>query len=154
MCGVKTSSLYREALRLPWLCSSWVLRREIWRPTSSHFLRRNCWHQGRSSLRNSHSGVCRHMHGHLFSAAWILIHRWTRLASSFAGPRPLLCCTIGSLQVGADVSVLHQCKDVWRVSRFHGNGFWLCADIRRKHGTFDAVSLAVTVRFLMWSPRM
>ena len=66
-------------------------------------------------LWTSHSGVCRHVYGHLFSAAWILIHCWTRLASSFAVPSPLLCCTIGPLQVDADFSVLRQSKDVWRV---------------------------------------
>ena len=32
-------------------------RRRIWLPTSSHFLRRDCRLQGRSSLRTSHSGV-------------------------------------------------------------------------------------------------
>jgi hypothetical protein len=85
--------------------------------------------QGRSSLRTSHSGVCRHMYGHLFSAAWILIHRWSRLASRFAGSSPLLCCTIEPLQVDADVSVLRQSKDVWRVSRLHGDGFWLSVPI-------------------------
>jgi hypothetical protein len=31
---------------------------------------------------------------------------------SFAGPSPLLCCTIGPLQVDADVSVLHQIKSI------------------------------------------
>jgi hypothetical protein len=35
----------------------------------------------------------------------------------------LLCCTIGPLQVDADVSVLRQSKDVWRVICFHGDGF-------------------------------
>ena len=40
------------------------------------------------------------------------------------GPSPLLlCCTIGPLQVDADVSVLRQSKDVWRVNCFHGDGF-------------------------------
>jgi hypothetical protein len=92
---------------------------------SSHFLLRNCRPQGRSSLWSSYSGICRHVYDHLFSAVWILIHRWTRLASSFAGPSPLLCCTIGPLQVDDDISVLRQSKDVWRVSRFHGEGFWL-----------------------------
>jgi hypothetical protein len=101
----------------------------IWHPTSSLFLRRNCRPQGCSSLRTSHSGVCRHVYGHLFSAAWILIHRWTRLASSFAGLSPLLCCTIGPLQADADVSVQRQSKDVWRVSRFYGDGFWLSVPI-------------------------
>ena len=130
MCGVKTgSSLHRTALRLPGICTSLVFRRRIWYPTLSHFLRRNCRPQGRSSLRTSHSGVCRHVYGHLFSAAWILIHRWIRLASKFAGPSPLLCCTIWPLQVDADVSVLRQSKDVWRVSRFHGDGFWLSVPI-------------------------
>jgi len=129
MCGLKTSSLCRAALRLPWMCTSWVFRRRIWHPTSSHFLRRNCRPQGRSSLRTSHSGVCRHVYGHLFSAAWILIHRWPRLASSLAGPSPLLCCTIGPLQVDADVSLLRQSKDAWRVSHFHGDGFWLSVSI-------------------------
>jgi hypothetical protein len=81
-------------------------------------------------LRASHSGVCRHLYGHLFSAAWFLIHRWTRLASSFAGPSPLLCCTIGPLKVDVpDVSVLRKSKDVWRVSRFHRDGFWLSVPI-------------------------
>ena len=74
-----------------------------------------------------------------FSAACILIHRWTRLASSFAGPSPLLCYTIGSLQFDADVSVLRRSKDV---------------DIRRRPDTFDAVSLAVMVRCLRWSTLM
>jgi hypothetical protein len=69
------------------------------------------------------------VYGHLFSAAWILIHRWTRLPSSFAGPSSLLCCTIGPLQVDADVSVLRQSKDVWRVSRFHGDDFRLSVPI-------------------------
>jgi hypothetical protein len=107
-------------------------------------------------LWTSHSGVCRHVYGHIFSAAWILIHRWTRLASSFVGPSPLLCCTIEPLQVDADVSVLRQSKDVWcvQLSRFHVDGFWLCTDIRRRPGTFNVVSLAVTVRFLRWSTRM
>ena len=68
MYGVKIPSLYRAALRLLWMCTSWVFRRRIWHPTS-HFLRRNCWRQGHSSLRTSHSGVCRHVYGHLFSAA-------------------------------------------------------------------------------------
>jgi hypothetical protein len=103
--------------------------RRIWHPTSSHFLRQNCRPQGRSFFRTSHSGVCRHVYGHLFSAAWILIHRWTRLPSSFAGPSSLLCCTIGPLQVDADVSVLRQSKDVWRVSRFHGDDFRLSVPI-------------------------
>jgi hypothetical protein len=129
MCGVKTSFLYRAALRLSWMCTSWVLRRRIWHPTSSHFLRWNCRPQGRSSLRISHSGVCRHVYDHLFFAAWILIHRWTRLASSFAGPSPLLCCTIGPLQVDTDVSVLRKGKDVLRVSCFHEDGFWLSVPI-------------------------
>jgi hypothetical protein len=111
------------------MCTSWVFRRMILHPTSSHFLRRNCRPQGRSSLRTPHSGVCRHVYGHLFSAAWILIHRWTRFASSFAGPSPLLCCTIWPLQVDADVSVLLQSKNVWSVSRFHGDGFWLFVSI-------------------------
>ena len=115
MCGVKTSYLYRVALRLTLMCTSWVFRRRIWHPTSSHFLRRNCRPQGRSFLRTSHSGVCGHVYGHLFSAAWILIHRWIRLASNFVVPSPLLCCTIGPLQVDADASVLRQSKDVWRV---------------------------------------
>ena len=75
-CDVKTSSLYR------------VFQGRLWHPTSSNFLRRNCRPQGRSSLRTSHSGVCRHVCGHLFSAAWILIHRRTRLASSFAPSDP------------------------------------------------------------------
>ena len=73
------------------------------------------------------------MYGHLLSAAWILVHHWTRLASSFAGDCPLLCCTIGSLQVDADVSVLCQCKDVWCVSGFHGDGFWLSVPIYVGH---------------------
>ena len=107
------------------VCTSWVFRRRIWQPTSSHFLRRNFRPQRRSSLRTSHSGVCRHVYFHLFSAAWILIHRWTRPA----GPSPLLCCTIGPLQVDADVSVLRQRKDVWCVSHFHGDGFWLSVPI-------------------------
>jgi hypothetical protein len=125
MCGVKTSSLYRAALRLSWMCTSWVFRRRIRHLTSSLFLRRNCRPQGRGSLRTSHSGVCRHVYGHFFSAAWILIHRWTKLASSFASPSPLLCCTIGPLKVDAsDVSILRQSKDVWRVSRFHRDSFW------------------------------
>ena len=34
-----------------------------------------CRPEGRSSLRSSHSGVCRHVYGHFFSAACILIHR-------------------------------------------------------------------------------
>jgi hypothetical protein len=80
-------------------------------------------------LRTSHSSVCRHVYGHLFSAAWILIHRWTRLSSSFVGSSPLLCCTIEPLQVDADVSVLRQSKDAWRVRRLHGNGFWLSVPI-------------------------
>jgi hypothetical protein len=80
-------------------------------------------------LRTSHSGVCRYVYRHLFSAAWILIHRRTRLTSSFAGPSPLLCCTIGPLQVDPDVSVLRQSKDVWCVSRFHRDGFWLSVPI-------------------------
>jgi hypothetical protein len=58
----------------------------IWHPTSSHFLHRNCRPQWRSFLRTSHSGVCRHVYGHLFSAAWILIHRWTRFDSWETGP--------------------------------------------------------------------
>jgi hypothetical protein len=69
------------------------------------------------------------VHGHLFSAAWILIHRWTRLASSFTCPSLLFCCTIRPLQVDADVSVLPQSKDVWRVSRFHRDGFWMSVPI-------------------------
>jgi hypothetical protein len=106
------------------------LWRRIWHLTSSHFLRQNCRPQGCSSLRTSHSGVCRHVYGHLFSATWILIHRWTRLASSFAGPSPLRCCTIGPSQVGVDVSVLRQSKNVWWVhSRFHGDGFWLSVPV-------------------------
>ena len=130
MCGVKTSSLYQAPLRLAWMCTSWVFRRRIWYPTSSHFLRRNCRPQGRSSLRISHSGVCRHVYGYLFSTAWILIHRWTRVASSFADSRPLFCCTNGPLPVDADVSVLSQSKDIdRRVSRFHGDGFWLSVPI-------------------------
>ena len=98
-------------------------------PTAWHFLRRNFRPQERSSLRTSHSGVCRHAPGHLFYAAWILIHRWARLASSFVGPSSSLCCTIVPLQVDADVSVLRQGKDFWRVSRFHGDGFWLSVPI-------------------------
>ena len=129
MCGVKTSFLYRTALRLPWMRTSGVFRSRIWHSTSSHFLRHNCRPQGRISGRTSHSGVCGHVYGHLFSAARILIHPWTRLASSYGGPNPLLCCTIGPLQVDADVSVLRQSKDVWRVSRFHGDGFWLSVPI-------------------------
>ena len=105
MCGVKNSSLYRAAIRLPGMCTSWVFRRRIWHPTSSH------------------------VYSHLFSAAWILIHLWTRLASSFVGPTPLLCCIIGPLQVDADASVLRQGKDVWRVSRFHRDVFWLTMPI-------------------------
>jgi len=66
---------------------------------------------------------------YLFSAALICIHRWTNLAPSFTGHSPLLCCTIGPLQVDADVSVLCQGMDVWRVSNFHGDGFWLSAPI-------------------------
>jgi hypothetical protein len=80
-------------------------------------------------LRTSLSGVCRHVYGHLFSAAWILIHRRTRFASSFVCPSPLLCCTIWPLQVEADVSVLRQSNDVWRVSHFNGDGFWLSVPI-------------------------
>jgi hypothetical protein len=83
-----------------------VFGRRIWHPTSSHFLCRNC--------RSSHSGV-------LFSATWILIYYWTTLASSFVGPSLLLCCTIGPLEVDADVSVMRQRKDVWHVSRFQGD---------------------------------
>jgi hypothetical protein len=37
--------------------------------------------------------------------------------------------TTGPLQVDADVSVQRQSKDVWRVSRFHGDGFWLSVPI-------------------------
>ena len=125
MCGVKASSMCRTALRLPWMCTSWVFRRRIWHPTSSYFLRRNCRPQWRSTLRTSHSGVCRNVYGHLFSAAWILIHRWT----SFAGSSRLLCCTIGTLQVDSDVSIQRQSKDLWRLSRFHGDGFWLSVPI-------------------------
>jgi hypothetical protein len=155
ICGVKTSSLYRAALRFPWMCTSWVFRRRIWHPTSSHFLRQNCRPQGRSSLWTSNSDVCWHVYRHLFSAAWIFIHRWTRLASSFAGHRPLLCCAIGPLQVDADVSVLRQSKDVLPVRTFSRRQFLtVCADIRLRPGTFDAVSLAVTARFLRWSTRM
>jgi hypothetical protein len=33
------------------------------------------------------------------------------------------------LQVDADVSVLRQSKDVWRGSRFHGDGYWLSVPI-------------------------
>ena len=78
----------------------------------------------------SHSGVCRHVYSHLLSVAWVLIYRWTRLASSFAGPSPLRCCTIGPLQVDVDVSVLRQSKNVWCVhSRFHGDGFWLSVPV-------------------------
>ena len=119
----------RAALKLSWMCTSWVFRRRIWHPTSSHLHRRNCIPQGRSSLRTSHYGVCRHVYGDLFSAAWILIHRWTRLSYSFAGPRPLLCCTIGPLQVDAGISIQHQGKDVWRVSCFYGDGFRLSVPI-------------------------
>jgi hypothetical protein len=61
--------------------------------------------------------------------AWILIHRWIRITSIFAGLSPLLCCTIEPLQVHADVAVLCQSKDVWRVSRFHEDGFWLSVSI-------------------------
>jgi hypothetical protein len=39
LCGVKTSSLYRTALRLPWICIRWVFRRRIWDSQSSHFFR-------------------------------------------------------------------------------------------------------------------
>jgi hypothetical protein len=129
MCGVKTSSLYRAALRLPGMCTSWVLGHMIWYPTSSHFLSWNCRPEGRSSFWSSHFSVNRHVYGHLFSAAWILIHHWTRLASSFTDPSPLLCCTIGPMQVDADVSVLRQSKDVRRVNRFHVDGFWLSVPI-------------------------
>jgi hypothetical protein len=129
MCGVKTSSLYRAAIRLPGMRTSLVFKRRIWHPTSWHFFRRNCWPEGRRSLRSSDSGVCRHVYGHLFSAAWILIHRWTRLASSFADPSPLLCCTIGPFEVDADVSVLCQRKDVRLVIRFYGDDFWLSVPI-------------------------
>ena len=154
MCGVKTSSLYRAR----WGCRECVLvlvgcfGLSIWHPTSSHFLRRTFRPQGRSSLRTSNSGVCTHMYGHLFSAAWTLIHRWTRHASSFAGHSPLRCCTIGPLQVHADISVLRQSKDVWPVNRFHGDDFWLSVAIF-VWDLGNAVFLAVTVRFLMWGTR-
>jgi len=59
------------------------------------------------------------------------------------------------LQVDADVWVQRQSKDVWRESRFHGDGFWLSVPIFVGYlGVFDVVSLAVTVRFLRWSTRM
>jgi hypothetical protein len=49
------------------MCTSWGFRERIWHPTSSHFLRRNYGPQGCSSLRTSHSVVCRHVYGHIFS---------------------------------------------------------------------------------------
>ena len=55
-------SLYRAALRLPRSAPVEFFGRRIWHPTSSHFLRRNCRPQGRSSLRSSHSDVCRHVY--------------------------------------------------------------------------------------------
>jgi hypothetical protein len=73
MCGVKTSSVYRAALRLPWMCTSWVFRRRIWHPTSSHFLRRN-W-------RTAHSGVCRQVYSHLF-CSMNLASRCRRLSTA------------------------------------------------------------------------
>jgi len=88
MCDVKTSSLYRATLRLPGCAPVEFFGRRIWHLTSSHFFRQNCRPEGRGSLRTSHSCVCRHIYSHLLSAVWILIHRWTRFASSFAGPNP------------------------------------------------------------------
>ena len=67
MCGVKTPSLCRAALRLLWMCTSWGFRRRIWHSTSSHFLRRKCRPQWRSSMRTSHYGVCRYVYGHLWA---------------------------------------------------------------------------------------
>ena len=64
-----------------------------------------------------------------FITCTAILNRWTRLTSSFADSSPLLCCTIGPLQVDADFSVLRQSKDVWRVSRFLGDGFWLSVPI-------------------------
>ena len=127
MCGVKTSSLYLSGVKVAGdvhqLSFSGVGYSTPHHHTSSAEI------VDLKNERTSHSGVCRHVYGHLFSAAWILIHRWTRLASSFAGPSHLLCCTIEPLQVDADVSVLRQSKDVWCVSRFHGDGFWLSVPV-------------------------
>jgi hypothetical protein len=65
-------------------------------PTSSHFLHRNCRPQWSSSLRTSHSGVFRHVYGHLFCSMNLDSSlKQTRLQLS--GPIPLLCCTIGPL---------------------------------------------------------
>ena len=69
---------------------------------------------------------------------------------------PLLCCTIGHLQVDVDVSVLCQSKDIWWVRKPFSRRRFLTvrADIRRRPGTVDAVSLAVTIWFLRRSTRM
>jgi hypothetical protein len=108
MCGVKTSFLYRAALRLPWMCTSWVYRRRIWHPTSSHFLHRNCRPQGRSScepLIPASVDTC--------TAISFLQHEsWFMTESD--SPPVLQVPALYSV-APSDVSVLRQSKYVWRV---------------------------------------
>jgi hypothetical protein len=59
-------------------------RRRIWHLTSSRFLHRKCQPQGRSSLRTSHSGVCRHVYSHLLSAAYTCCPQWTLVGRFFS----------------------------------------------------------------------
>jgi hypothetical protein len=90
------------------------------------------------------TGICRHVYSNFFSAAWILIHHWTRLASSFAGPSPLLCCTIGPLQVDADVSVLLQSKDVLQIQ------YLLCTPLARSTARTHQQPKIATSGYFTW----
>jgi hypothetical protein len=115
-------------------------------PTSSHFFRRNCRLKDTipcETLIPASLDRC--------TAISFLQHESWFIAELDSPPVyqvqvPYSVAPSDPLLVDADVSVLCQSKDVWRVSRFHGDGFWLCADICLKPGTFDAVFLSVTVR--------
>ena len=126
MYGVKTSSLYRAALRFPWMCTSWVFRRRIWHPTSSHFLRRNCRPQGTvpcELLIPASVDTC--------TAISFLQHESWFIAEPDSPP---------VLQVPAPYSVApsypckslptsQYCANVRTSGRFHGDGFWLSVPI-------------------------
>ena len=72
-------------------------------------------------LANLAFRCCRHVYSHVLSAAWILIHRWTRLSSNFAGFPALYavatsdpCKSMPTSQYCAKIRTSVGC-----VSRFH-----------------------------------